>query len=265
MNFNILKRVFSAIILFPLLILIVLKGNLSLIIGIALVVLILCWFEWIKLFNFPLKYFLWGGIILLGALIALPFLAFPFVFFFILFFSFLPFLFSFERESFSVNFFPFMGGLFYLMLGFLPIIMLAEKYPREYLVFFFSVVFATDTGAYLVGKVFGRTPFFSKISPKKTWEGFLGGVLFALLTSLLLQKFFFLWSISISLIIGFVLAITEACGDLFESAVKRAVGKKDSGALIPGHGGLLDRIDGVLFASPCFLFSVEVFKNGIFN
>jgi len=128
------------------------------------------------------------------------------------------------------------------------------------LIYFFSVVFSADTGAYLTGKKLGRTPFFSKISPKKTLEGFIGGIVFAVLVGMTLSYFLKLWSLGISFIISVILALIEALGDLFESAVKRAVGKKDSGAIIPGHGGMLDRIDGVLFASSTFLIILKVIE-----
>ncbi|MEZ0344460.1 MAG: phosphatidate cytidylyltransferase, partial [Caldimicrobium sp.] len=97
---------------------------------------------------------------------------------------------------------------------------------------------------------------------KKTWEGFFGGIVLANLIGFLLNNYFYFWDLKTTVFISTILSLFGVLGDLFESAVKRAVGKKDSGALIPGHGGLLDRIDEVLFASPVFLFLLEVFHYG---
>ncbi|MCS7149972.1 MAG: phosphatidate cytidylyltransferase [Caldimicrobium sp.] len=265
MNFNFLKRLISAIVLFPILVLVLLKGSHSVITVLVALSILICWHEWIRLFDFSRGYFLLGSLTLLFVIYQSSFISWPILFFLVFFMSFLPFLFYFRRENFTSQFFPLIAGLFYLMLGFIPILVLSKEYPREYLLFLFSVVFATDTGAYLAGKLLGRRPFFSQISPKKTWEGFFGGIFLALLVGILLREIFSLWSLKTSMLISLVLSLSETCGDLFESAVKRSVGKKDAGALIPGHGGLLDRIDGVLFASPFFLLFLEVINNGVIH
>lgn len=264
MNFNFLKRVLSALILFPLLILLILKGGFSLLLAIAWLCLMLCWYEWIRLFEFKNFFLIWGALILSLSLFFSLNLSLIMVFHAFLFLAFLPFLLTFEKESYKNIFFPFLVGLFYLYLGFMPIVWIAKGYPRELLVYFFSVVFATDTGAYLAGKLFGKRPFFAKISPKKTWEGFFGGLLIALLVGIMLNRFWGFWSLKLALILTLALSLWETCGDLFESAVKRVVEKKDSGALIPGHGGLLDRIDGVLFASPLYFIFLEGLNYGAY-
>jgi phosphatidate cytidylyltransferase len=112
------------------------------------------------------------------------------------------------------------------------------------------VVATHDTGAYLVGKYLGKTPLAPTISPNKTWEGFIGGFLFSFFFSLP-----FFWDNPLALIIGSVLPLilslnfASLAGDLFESMLKRKAGLKDAGRLLPGHGGILDRIDGLLFAT----------------
>jgi phosphatidate cytidylyltransferase len=109
-----------------------------------------------------------------------------------------------------------------------------------------------DTMAYVVGSLIGRTPF-SKISPKKTWEGTLGGVLSAtLLIGFLIDRCVPDESLSslAGYLLTFLLAVAGTAGDLFESKLKRMAGVKDSGKLMPGHGGVLDRFDSFLFALP---------------
>ncbi len=113
-----------------------------------------------------------------------------------------------------------------------------------------TLVAAQDTGAYFIGKHLGKHPISPAISPKKSWEGFVGGTVFSFLCSLV-----FFGNNAVALIIGsvvpFVLSINFAAlaGDLFESFLKRRAGLKDAGTMLPGHGGILDRIDGLLFAA----------------
>ncbi len=133
---------------------------------------------------------------------------------------------------------------------------------REAIWFLLLVVGATDTGAYFAGKKWGCTPFFQNLSPRKTREGFWGGlicgVLAALMFSLVLRHFNFdipHWAIAV--ILGATVAVVSVMGDLFESQLKRSYGVKDSGHILPGHGGILDRFDGVIFAVvPLALFVI---------
>lgn len=131
---------------------------------------------------------------------------------------------------------------------------------REALWFIFLCVGVTDSAAYFVGRSFGRTPFFNKYSPKKTREGFLGGLLGALVLSIAFYYVMGLSGIRVPglwelILLGAVVATSSALGDLFESGLKRFYGVKDAGSLIPGHGGVLDRFDGVIFgAVPVFVY-----------
>lgn len=114
----------------------------------------------------------------------------------------------------------------------------------------FVLIWSSDTFAYLTGKFFGKHKMAPKISPKKTWEGFAGGVLLAVFVAINLGKYFgtipqWEW-ICIALIIG----IFGTMGDLVESMLKRSLDVKDSGHILPGHGGFLDRFDGLLVAAP---------------
>ena len=112
------------------------------------------------------------------------------------------------------------------------------------------LTWANDTGAYLIGSQIGRTKLFPRISPKKTWEGSLGGVLVAFMTAYLLSLFFKDLVLKDWLILAFLVSIFGSIGDLVESMLKRSLKIKDSGNLLPGHGGMLDRFDAFLFLLP---------------
>lgn len=129
----------------------------------------------------------------------------------------------------------------------------------QYLVLFvIAVTKFTDVGAFLCGSLFGRTPFFPNISPKKTWEGIIGGVALGVLVGAGVFHFFgqHLPAFSVGLVCGlsFVIAIAGVAGDLAESLLKRSVHTKDSGHALPGIGGGLDLIDSLLFTLPLFYF-----------
>jgi len=115
---------------------------------------------------------------------------------------------------------------------------------------FMILLWTNDTGAYLAGRSFGKRKLFERISPKKTWEGFVGGVLLAVVVALNLEKYFgalLTWQwVALAVIIG----VFGTLGDLVESMLKRSLHVKDSGSILPGHGGLLDRFDGLLVAAP---------------
>jgi phosphatidate cytidylyltransferase len=123
----------------------------------------------------------------------------------------------------------------------------------------FTVIIAVwvdDTAAYLIGRAVGRHKFSPAISPAKTWEGFVAGTaagVFAVFVSLYHQDFL---SIADSIVLGVVVTVAAALGDLFESAFKRDLEVKDSGRLLAGHGGVLDRVDAFLFALPAAYFSI---------
>jgi phosphatidate cytidylyltransferase len=128
-----------------------------------------------------------------------------------------------------------------------------------FLLALFVFVWINDTGAYLIGSQFGKHRLFERISPKKSWEGFWGGMFFALASSLIFSRM--VPEISWYNWLGF--ATTVVCfgtwGDLVESLIKRTVGVKDSGKMLPGHGGMLDRFDSILLAIPAAYIYIELF------
>ncbi|SMO53653.1 phosphatidate cytidylyltransferase [Melghirimyces algeriensis] len=114
-----------------------------------------------------------------------------------------------------------------------------------------TVTFANDTAAYFLGKRWGKRKLWPSVSPNKTWEGSLGGVGFSLIVSFVHAILFpALGDMFVVLGIGFLVSVMGQFGDLIESAVKRSMGVKDSGTLLPGHGGVLDRFDSLLFVFP---------------
>jgi phosphatidate cytidylyltransferase len=132
------------------------------------------------------------------------------------------------------------------------------------LLYLLLVVWATDIGAYFAGRQFGGPKLAPTISPKKTWAGLAGGMTAAMLVGGIAHSVTpFPGSLWLCIIMGGVLAVISQAGDLFESWVKRRAGAKDSGTLIPGHGGLLDRIDGLLFAAPVFAWALAIAGMGM--
>jgi phosphatidate cytidylyltransferase len=129
---------------------------------------------------------------------------------------------------------------------------------RGWILLLLLAVWSYDTGAYLVGRQFGREKFLTHISPSKTYAGLVGGVVAATVVVAIL-----LWGLGQSplhaLLLGPLAALAAQAGDLAESMLKRAAGTKDSSTLIPGHGGMLDRVDSFLFAAPVITLYVVVF------
>jgi CDP-diglyceride synthetase len=132
-------------------------------------------------------------------------------------------------------------------------------YPYfAFLIFIF--VWLNDTGAYLTGITFGKHHLFQRISPKKSWEGFWGGFMIVVLSSQAIAYFFpevINWHHS--LVLGILTVIFSTWGDLVESLLKRSGGVKDSGTLLPGHGGILDRFDSIILTTPAIFIYIELF------
>jgi phosphatidate cytidylyltransferase len=136
----------------------------------------------------------------------------------------------------------------YPMVGFLYILVLYREYGMEWLFWLLMVVALSDVGAFIVGKSIGERPF-SKTSPNKTLEGVLGGIILATIGGTALSYGMELVTIEVAVVLSALTSISSIFGDLFESYLKREAGVKDSGTLLPGHGGVLDRVDGYLFGA----------------
>jgi len=121
------------------------------------------------------------------------------------------------------------------------------------------IIWVYDSWAYLIGVSFGKHRMFERISPKKSWEGAIGGTLVAVGAAGLISRFIPQIDLLHWLIMGFLIVVAATLGDLTESMIKRQFGVKDSGTIFPGHGGILDRFDSLLFAIPVFVCYLEVF------
>ncbi|MBF4505622.1 phosphatidate cytidylyltransferase [Flavobacterium sp. JLP] len=153
----------------------------------------------------------------------------------------------------------------YITLPFIFIIKISfgtNDYNPKIILGLFILIWTNDTFAYLVGKSIGKHKLFERVSPKKTIEGFLGGAIFAAFAGFLISKLYIQpkpefsgKSILIWMIIALIVSVFGTIGDLIESKFKRIAGVKDSGSIMPGHGGILDRLDSVIFVAPIiFLF-----------
>jgi phosphatidate cytidylyltransferase len=157
-----------------------------------------------------------------------------------------------------------MGGTFYVgwMLGLLVNLRLLS-HGRDWVYLLLVATFVSDTLAYFIGKAFGRHKMAPAISPGKTWEGAVAGVFGGIVISILFTRYTPLQlplTIGESIVLGSFISLFGQIGDLAESLLKRNTGVKDSGTLMPGHGGLLDRIDSILFAGAVVYFFVLMLK-----
>jgi phosphatidate cytidylyltransferase len=156
-------------------------------------------------------------------------------------------------------------GILYVFISFASCYFIRTDYPLSLGVLFICMVWASDIGAFFVGKKIGGPKLAVDISPNKTWAGFFG----AMGCPVILAVAYFIWqwggatpfNIGFGLFIGAVTGAVGQAGDLVISFLKRRAHQKDSGQLIPGHGGLLDRIDAMLLAAPAFLFIISRFPD----
>ncbi len=126
-------------------------------------------------------------------------------------------------------------------------------YHHNLLLGFFFLIWMNETGAYIVGTAFGKRRLFERVSPKKSWEGFIGGGILALITAIVISRYYTNLMMIDWVILALIIVVFSTYGDLFESLFKRSINAKDSGTILPGHGGILDRFDGVIMAAP-FVF-----------
>ena len=121
------------------------------------------------------------------------------------------------------------------------------------------LILASDSGAYLAGTAFGKHKLFERISPKKSWEGAIGGLLFSMAFAVGFSYYLDFLSVWEWVGLSLITVIAGVYGDLVESLLKRSVGAKDSGTLLPGHGGVLDRLDSIVLATPFAYVYLKIF------
>ncbi|MDA0278164.1 MAG: phosphatidate cytidylyltransferase [Bacteroidetes bacterium] len=157
----------------------------------------------------------------------------------------------------------FISGVFYIGGGciFLTLIpYTTPEFAKMLITGIFLIIWMNDSFAYLIGKQFGKNKLYPSVSPKKTVEGAIGGLVFGLLAAVLIAQIDPLLSLSQWLLLATVVVITGNLGDLLESKFKRVAGVKDSGAILPGHGGMLDRLDSLIFAAPFAYLLIIIFN-----
>ncbi len=169
-----------------------------------------------------------------------------------------------KTKKINWNYEKFITGLFYIGGGCIFLTMIPYKsneFAKMLIMGIFVLIWINDSFAYLVGKSIGRTKLFTRVSPKKTVEGVIGGLVFTLIGTYFLAKFEPILSLYQWLILAVVVVFFGTLGDLVESKMKRDAGVKDSGAILPGHGGLLDRLDSLIFAAPFAYLTLYIFSN----
>lgn len=251
-----LKRVLSALVGIPVLVFLVYKGDIFLLLAVVLLMLLgllefrniikksqckaLSILLWLGALIFPLAFFIHYQFI-----IAL-------LFFYLLFCYFYYLIYYPKYSPLDLSFT--LLGVIYICWGFFHLLLLRNINEGFWLVIYvFVIVWSTDTGAYFTGIYLGKHKLAPLISPKKTWEGFCGGLVSSVLIAYIFSNSIPDLSLTIQKILFYIspaVSIAGQLGDLFESSLKRFAQIKDSGKIIPGHGGILDRFDSALWAAP---------------
>ncbi len=150
-------------------------------------------------------------------------------------------------------------GLLYILIPIYSVIKI-RLYDVDILFWMFAVIWSTDIFAFFAGRTLGGPKLAPTISPNKTWSGLAGGVVASIMIGLM-SSFMFRGGVVFFMFMSAFLALIEQASDLFESKVKRIFGVKDSGNIIPGHGGVLDRLDGMMFVAPVVLLLINLFAD----
>lgn len=264
-NDNMFKqRLLMTFILIPLVMGLIVYAPPPLFGGLMLVMILGMAYEWQQFFSLPEYDSTWMKTVLvfLGALLVAKFWHF-FVYVDLLFWI---------LALFAVVFYPKhqnkwahsaqISGIGWLLLGVWMAILLdwqASPEGIEYLFCVLLIVWAADIGAYLAGRKWGQHKMIPKVSPGKSWEGLWGGFSLSMLVAYLEFLYIETTSLGLWLLVSFVTALISVVGDLWMSVLKRQAALKDTGHLIPGHGGLLDRLDSLLAAVPVFYFGIQFF------
>ena len=272
MKSNLFLRVVSALILAPIVLAAIIYGESAYDVLVAVMGALMAW-EWEKMLA-DKKSYVSVSLTLMTALVVFltksinPVLILGVIAFFALFLYFK------TGKNLLLSF-----GAFYIGLPLLSMMYIAYfsdsglgdlSYSSNYILWLLFVVWATDVGGYVVGKSIGGPKLIPKISPNKTWAGLFGGILFSIIVTYLFvitMNHYYESSLSLKyfLLSSIVLAFISQVGDIFESKIKRYLNIKDSSNLIPGHGGVFDRVDGLLFAAPAVALFVLLSNMGIFS
>jgi phosphatidate cytidylyltransferase len=262
-----MKRVITAIIGIPLLIWIIEFAPVSICIGLIVIAAALALHEFFALVEIPWVFRLAGFLI---AGVCLFFFQVPrsaemlfagvMLMLTVALFSQMDLAAAFRFAAFGFFGAAYIGGLMSYIIA-LRMVDAATGHGGNLLMMLFCILWAGDSFAYFAGKTFGRHKFAPVVSPKKTWEGAVAGFIFSIVAAAICQ-FTFVQQISLrdAIIIGALVGIVGQIGDLGESIIKRAFQVKDSGQILPGHGGMLDRIDSLLFGAPAMYYYLFLFR-----
>jgi len=168
---------------------------------------------------------------------------------------------KFERKPFTNIAYTFLG-IFYVAMPYALLNIAAFEsgtYNFEIIFGCLFILWASDTGAYIAGTLFGRRKLFERISPKKSWEGAVGGAVLAFAFAFMMQMYFTVLAPWQWYCVAAIIIVGGIYGDLIESLLKRSIEIKDSGSMLPGHGGFLDRFDGLLISAPFIVAFLEIF------
>jgi phosphatidate cytidylyltransferase len=170
--------------------------------------------------------------------------------------------FLFSKKKIYHTYQKFIVGLFYIGGGCIFLTMIPYKnneFAKLLIMGIFILIWVNDSFAYLVGKSIGRTKLYPSVSPKKTVEGTLGGFIFTMAAAYIMARYEPIVEPTQWLILAAVIVLMGGIGDLIESKLKREADVKDSGAILPGHGGMLDRLDSLIFAAPFAYLTLNIF------
>lgn len=218
--------------------------------------MLLCLYEFKNLIKLSYKWTFVVSTLIYFRFAHLSFLDFKYFHFFLIASIFVPFIYQVFKPKVSLT--SSKLGHYLLALAYIaiPFALITQipfvngNYHPEVLIGFFILIWTSDSFAYLIGSTLGKTKLYEKISPNKTVEGAVGGLLAALIGSYFIAKYFTFLSFFDWMIIAIITVVFGILGDLIESKFKREAGVKDSSNFIPGHGGFLDRLDSVIFAAP---------------
>ncbi|MBT4482920.1 MAG: phosphatidate cytidylyltransferase [Candidatus Latescibacteria bacterium] len=267
-DLSLLKRVLVALVFGPLIIGIFLKGGLTIYVFLAVLTAIGQW-ELYNMFGDKVRFphriigFMAGLFIVTGALLARSAFIFG-IFVLVVSSSFIIEIISGKENklgnvalSLFAAVYPAAFCAFLLMIDRLPATVFSG-FSRYLLLFVILVVWIFDTASYFTGRAFGKHPFFSGISPKKTVEGFIGGMVIATAAGVAAGLFIDRSLLAHFIFLTILICLSGQAGDLSESIIKRDMGAKDSSHIIPGHGGILDRFDSLFFTGPAVYIYLEI-------
>jgi len=218
--------------------------------------MLLCLFELKKMISLSYKWTFVVATLLYFRFANLPILDFKYFHFFLIICVFAPFIYQLFKSKISLT--SSKLGHYFLALAYIviPFTLLTQipffnnGYHPKIIIGVFILIWISDSFAYIVGSTLGSTKLYEKVSPNKTVEGAIGGLIAAIIASYFISKYVLMLSITNWIIIAIIVVVFGILGDLIESKFKREAGLKDSSNLIPGHGGFLDRLDSVIFAAP---------------